>query len=118
MITKSEVRTVNEKFVFTLDLKVDSFFDEPWSLLGKRITFDVDSSTSMTMFQKCAKTWKWTIPQVPVKAPSTDFAAIHLSKRNSETRKLGNPSPDTMSTISLRKKSNVFKTSEDFIFRY
>lgn len=107
MVTKSEVNLLNGKYGFSIELSINSFFDEPWSLLGNKITFDIDSSTPLTMFKKNAKTWKWSIPEAPVKKNSTDFAAIHRSKMKAETRQLGKMSPDTMSSLSLRNLTGI-----------
>ena len=62
MINKADVKVTN-KYAFTLDISVDEFFDEPWSNLGKRVTFVIKADESMEMFEKHSDVWKWKIPK-------------------------------------------------------
>ncbi len=89
MVNKADVK-LTEKYAFTLDISVDEFFDEPWSNLGKRVTFLIDADQSMEMFETHAKIWKWKIPK------KTEKPVVEKK----ETRKLNNNSLDAMSSIS------------------
>jgi hypothetical protein len=60
MILKADVK-LTDKYVFTLDISVNTFYDVPWSTLGKKVTFCIDAKESMEMFEKHAKIWKWKI---------------------------------------------------------
>ena len=48
MILKAAI-TLKGKYEVKLDLSVDLFFDEPWSTLGKGVTFYINDGESMKM---------------------------------------------------------------------
>ena len=54
MIVKTDVK-LTDKYIFTLNISVDEFRDEPWSFLGEKVTFFIDAEESMEMFNKHAK---------------------------------------------------------------
>jgi len=100
MIVKAVVK-LTDKYEFTLDISVNMFFDEPWSNLGKRVTFFIEADQSMEIFEKHANIWQWKIPKKAAKPV--------VEKNNSiKTRKLNNRSPDAMSTISSSKLKTHF----------
>ena len=100
MILKADVK-LTDKYVFTLDISVNTFYDVPWSTLGKKVTFCIDAKESMEMFEKHAKIWKWKIPKKTEKTVVKSEA-----KTNVKTRKLANNSPDSMSTLGSVRKLN------------
>ena len=101
MIVKSEVKLIDGAFVFTLDISVNKFFDEPWNNLGKRVSFSIDSSEDMEMFEKQAKIWGWKLPAKMDTKKRQSGAKLGAS---TEKRKLNDVSPDNMSTISSMRK--------------
>jgi len=105
MILKAAVK-LQDKYVFTLDISVDLFCEEPWSTLGKKVTFCIDADESMEMFEKHAKIWKWKIPKKTEKTVVKSEA-----KTNVKTRKLANNSPDSMSTLGSVQQQAWKKTS-------
>ena len=98
MIVKTDVK-LTDKYIFTLNISVDEFRDEPWLFLGEKVTFFIDAEESMEMFNKHAKIWKWKIPKKAAKQ-----VVKKEEKKSVETRKLNNLSPDTLSTISSMRK--------------
>ncbi|CBY39887.1 unnamed protein product [Oikopleura dioica] len=105
MIVKAVVK-LTDKYEFTLDISVNMFFDEPWSNLGKRVTFFIEADQSMEIFEKHANIWQWKIPKKAAKPV--------VEKNNSiKTRKLNNRSPDAMSTISSNNMSAWKQQIED-----
>lgn len=103
MIVKTDVK-LTDKYIFTLNISVDEFRDEPWLFLGEKVTFFIDAEESMKMFNKHAKIWKWKIPKKAAKQ-----VVKKEEKKSVETRKLNNLSPDTLSTISSMHNEPAWK---------
>ena len=101
MIVKSEVKLIDGAYVFALDISVNKFIDEPWNNLGKRVSFSIDSSEDMEMFEKHAKTWGWKLPAKRDTQKRRNFAKLGAS---TEKRKLNNVSSYNRSTLSSMRK--------------
>ena len=95
MIVKSEVKLIDGVYVFALDISVNKFLDEPWNNLGKRVSFSIDSSEDMEMFEKHAKIWGWKLP-----------AKRDTKKRPRESKKSQNPRRAAkMKRMQLKEKT-------------